>query len=299
MSEAGERLERDGWSLRFADGARTLAPGVRAEIVERALVLAAGAGGAPLRRSRHASTYHLCLEAAPVVAVSAGAGAPAGASAAVVTEVFVKLLDAPGRRLSLVRALATGSRAARLLRIAAALQASGFAVAPVLLVGEERGGRTMMVTERVAGVPLPRYLSGAAGALEHKRRALRALGAEVARMHRAGFLHGDLTPYNIFVASGAPLRFVFIDHERTVQPRLSWRRRRLRNLVQLCRFDRAGMSRTDRLRIADAYARAMGYQRRRLMRRVAAMLRARRRRDAAGAGRRGAAICSGAQRGQA
>lgn len=299
MTAFGEVPKRDGWSLWLAHdaGVLSLLPG--AELVERALGVAAGAGGEPLRRSRHAATYHLYLDAARTAAAAVGAtsvDAVAGRAA----EVFVKLLDAPRvGGLRALRALATDSRAGRLLRTAQALEAAGFAIAPILLIGEEgRVGRTMIVTERVAGMPLPPYLLGAAGGLEHKRRTLRALGAEVARMHRAGFLHGDLTPYNVFVASGAPPRFVFIDHERTVRPRLVWRRRRLRNLVQLCRFDRAGMSRTDRLRIVEAYAQAMGYQRRRVVRRVAAMLRARRRRDAAGANRRGAAVCNGAQRSQ-
>ncbi|HZO81033.1 MAG TPA: lipopolysaccharide kinase InaA family protein [Candidatus Binataceae bacterium] len=280
MTKIREMVERDGWSFRFAEAACPLPPGLRAELVERALGLAAGAGGEPLRRSRHASTYYLCLNAAPAAVASGGAGMRANVAAAPI-EMFVKLLDAPRGGPGALRALAIGSRGRRLLRIAGALEAAGFAIAPVLMMGEERRrGRTLMVTERVAGLPLPRYLLGAGGPIARKRDALRALGEEIARMHRAGFLHGDLTPYNIFVAGETPVRFVFIDHERTVRARLAWRRRRLRNLVQLCRFERAGMSRTDRLRIVDAYARAMGYRPRRLIRRLAAMLRARWRRDA-------------------
>ena len=141
----------------------------------------------------------------------------------------------------------------------------------------------MMVTARVAGEPLPRFLRRPAGAPARRRELLRALGAEVARLHRAGFIHGDLTPYNIFVASGTPVRFSLIDHERTAEPRLMWERRRLRNLVQLCRFDLEGMGRTDRLRVIDAYGRAIGDEPpRRLIRRVSRMLRARRLRDTVG-----------------
>jgi lipopolysaccharide kinase (Kdo/WaaP) family protein len=167
-----------------------------------------------------------------------------------------------------------------------ALAASGFAVAPILMLGDEReSGRTMMVTAPVAGEPLPRLLRRASGAPPARRReVLRALGAEVARLHRAGFVHGDLTPYNIFVANGPPMRFSLIDHERTALPRLDWKRRRLRNLVQLCRFDLEGMGRTDRLRVVDAYGRAMGDAPRRLMRRVTRMMRARRRRDTVSGG---------------
>lgn len=283
-------IECDGWSLTFAGGAGELAPKLRSELVERALGLAAKEAGEPLRRSRHASTYYLELRST-VTGAAAATIAPAEtalASAAIAArsgggaEVFVKLMDPPASGLSVLRYLATHSRAERLLHIARALETEGFAIAPILMLGEERrGGRTMIATARIAGLPLPRFLLGAAGAPARKRAALRALGAEIARMHRAGFLHGDLTPYNVFVASGAPMRFVFIDHERTVRPYLVWRRRRLRNLVQLCRFDLEGMNRTDRRRVVDAYAQAIGYAPRRLARRLEAMLRARRRRDTA------------------
>ena len=68
---------------------------------------------------------------------------------------------------------------------------------------------------------------------------LRALGAEVARLHRAGYIHGDLTPYNIFVTGLQPPQFVFIDHERTRRTILSrFERPRMRNLVQLGHLER-------------------------------------------------------------
>lgn len=265
------RVERDGWSLFLAPALAELSSRLGLELIERALKIAGGvAGDRPLRRSRHASTYQIRL------------GTPLSGE----TEVFVKLLDAP-RGLKAVRRLARRSRAERMQAILGALVAAGFAVAPILMLGDERGsGRTMMVTARVTGEPLPRVLRGAGGTGStpaRKRALLRALGAEVARLHRAGFIHGDLTPYNIFVASGAEAGFCLIDHERTAAPCLMWKRRRLRNLVQLCRFDLEGMGRTDRLRVVDAYARAMGDERRRLIRRVATMLRARRLRDSVNA----------------
>jgi Lipopolysaccharide kinase (Kdo/WaaP) family len=258
------RVERDGWSLLLAPALAELPSRLGLELVERVLKIAGGgAGHPPLRRSRHASTYQIRL------------GTPLSGQ----TEVFVKLLDAP-RGLKAVRRLVLGSRAERMQSILDALVAAGFAVAPILMLGDEcASGRTMMVTARVAGEPLPRVLRGAGVTPARRRALLRALGAEVARLHRAGFIHGDLTPYNIFVANGAAPAFCLIDHERTAAPRFMWKRRRLRNLVQLCRFDLAGMSRTDRLRVVDAYARTMGDERRRLIRRVATMLRARRLRD--------------------
>ena len=257
------RIERDGWSLLLAPALAEVPTRLGLELIERALKIAAGSGGEPIRRSRHASTYPIRL------------GTPLDGA----TEVFVKLLDAP-RGLKAVRRLVLRSRAERMQATLDALVAAGFAVAPILMLGDEHGsGRTMMVTARVAGDSLPNFLLRTAGAPGRRREVLRALGAEVARLHRAGFIHGDLTPYNIFVASGAPARFSLIDHERTAMPRVIWERRRLRNLVQLCRFELAGMSRTDRIRIVDAYEHAMGGTSHRLIRRVAAMLRARRLRD--------------------
>ena len=263
MTVAGQaRVERDGWSLLLAPALAELPSRLGMELIERALKIAGGGSDRPLRRSRHASTYQIRL------------GTPLSGE----TEVFVKLLDAP-RGLKAVRRLLLRSRAERTQSILDALVATGFAVAPILMLGDERpSGRTMMVTAHVAGEPLPRFLRRAAGA-PARREMLRALGAEVARLHHAGFVHGDLTPYNIFVVNGPPVRFSLIDHERTARPRLDWERRRLRNLVQLCRFDLEGMGRTDRLRVVDAYGHAMSDAPRRLIRRVTKMVRARRLRD--------------------
>lgn len=275
---AQSRIERDGWSVLLAPALAELPSGLGLELMERVFKIAGGAGGELLRRSRHASTYQIRL------------GTPLSGE----TEVFIKLLDAP-RGLKAVRRLILRSRAERMQSILDALAGAGFAVAPILMLGDERGSRrTMMVTARVAGEPLPRLLRGAAGMLARRRELLRALGVEIARLHRAGFIHGDLTPYNIFVANGTPARFSLIDHERTARPRLNWERRRLRNLVQLCRFELEGMGRTDRLRIVDAYGRAMGGMQRRLIRRVTAMLRARRVRDTVSGGMEPA--CGGSRR---
>lgn len=280
MAAGPARIERDGWSLLLPPALAGLPGRLGLELIDRALKIAEEGGGEPLRRSRHASTYQIRL----------------GTTPAAETEVFVKLLDAP-RGLKSVRRLVLRPRAERMLAILDALVAAGFAVAPIMMLGDEKGsGRTLMVTACVAGEPLPRFLLGASEAPERRRQVLRALGVEVARLHRAGFVHGDLTPYNIFVASGAPTRFSLIDHERTARPRLRLTRRRLRNLVQLCRFDLEGMSRTDRIRIVDAYGHAMGGAPRRVIRRVAVMLRARRLRDSVNGGIESAATArAGAQ----
>jgi hypothetical protein len=89
-----------------------------------------------------------------------------------------------------------------------------------------------------------------------KRALLEALGREVARLHRAGVVAGDLVPANVWIALvAADLRIAFLDHDRTrfTAPPTSWHRAR-RNLVQLNRVVLAGVTTTDRLRVYRAYA---------------------------------------------
>ena len=110
--------------------------------------------------------------------------------------------------------------------------------------------------------------------LRSRRTILRALGAQLARLHRAGYIHGDLTPYNVFVMGLEPPQFAFIDHERTRDTILSrLTRPRIRNLVQLGSLDVAGITNTDRMRVwcgyASTSARRRGHAERR---RLASML---------------------------
>ena len=127
----------------------------------------------------------------------------------------------------------------------------------ILLLGaERRGGREIIVTARVEGFSIARHLRRAK--LESRRGVLRALGAEVARLHRAGYIHGDLSPFNIFVTGLEPPQFVFIDHERTRRTMLSrFARPRMRNLVQLGHFELFGITNTDRMRVWSGYAAAI------------------------------------------
>jgi Lipopolysaccharide kinase (Kdo/WaaP) family len=176
-----------------------------------------------------------------------------------------------------------GGRAGNVLRMTDALHRAGFSTPALLLRGvHAASGKTMLTSARADGVSLPESLAGAHdGSRERKHALLRALGLEVARMHRAGFVHGDLTPYNIFVVQGEPPRFIFLDHDRTRIAFPAGRRyRQLRNLVQLGRFDLPGLSNTDRLRVLRAYAGPGRAHWRALARRVARMLARRRQRDA-------------------
>ncbi len=258
----GEIL-REGWQLRLADGGLT--PELREAAVARALAAARGELGAPQRRSRHASTWQLRI----------GAGR-------IDFEIFIKLLDAP-RGFDAVKQLVRGGRASHVARVTQRLSDSGFLAPPLLVYGREHAtGREIIVTPRANGDgPLMTLKALGTGAIERKRAVLRALGAEIARLHRCGFVHGDLTPFNIFFVWSEPPRFVLIDHERTrrVGP-IGRRRRVLRNLVQLGRFDLPGVGKTDRMRILAGYtARLERRERRRLRRRVNAMLRQRIGRD--------------------
>ena len=251
---------RDGWRLTITAAARGLAADQRAELIEQALGAARGTAGIALRRSRHATSFRVALRS----------GSP--------REVFIKVLERESG-LKRLKTLVRGPRAAHVARVTESLCAAGLNAPPVLIYGEEAArGREIILTARAEGEG-PFKAMGAS--LASRRAMLRALGREIARLHRAGFVHGDLTPFNLFVVLGEPPRFVFIDHERTRRTFIVGRRRRqLRNLVQLGRFDLPGLTRSDRMRVLRAYIDALGRpNRRRLMRRAAAMLARRVRRD--------------------
>lgn len=178
--------------------------------------LATGAG----RRSRHARTLPLDTAAG---------------------RLFVKAYPSPD-----------GRRARRAARMADALRAAGFGAPATVAVG--RGGRAgLLVTRDVGGGDLGETVAalGRAGLRREKWALLRALGAEVGRLHAAGFVHGDLVPSNVRVVDG---RFAFLDHDRTRRGRLLvwWGGRR--NLVQLGRFVVPGLTATDRARVLASYA---------------------------------------------
>ena len=124
------------------------------------------------------------------------------------------------------------------------------------------------MTERIVGEVMPRFLESAD--LKTRRATLTMLGREVGRLHRCGLVHGDLTPFNIFVRRGEPVGLIFIDHERTRRaPWLNRRRAELRNLVQLGHFPFARISRADQMRVYRAWAEARGLGEGRTLRRRA------------------------------
>lgn len=263
MPTPAQRFEREGWEFNLSSTAAKFTPEMTEELVARTLEAVRGCAGEPLRRSRHAVTYRVHLRAAETWDRRV---------------IYIKLFDAPGGFVALKERF-RGSRAVNMGRMLGELREAGFCVPSLLLLGRERGGgRSLAVTTAAEGDSLVEIIArSGVGAVESKRALLHALGGEVARLHRAGFIHGDLTPHNIFVGGGGRPRFIFIDHDRTRRAAaLGRRRRQLRNLVQFGRFDLDGVTRTDRLRVFRAWADALELAGRRpTMRRVLKMLAAR------------------------
>jgi hypothetical protein len=250
----GVTLSRGGWNF-FSPGCDArLSEKQREKLFESALSAVGGTLSRRIRRSRHAETW---LE-------------PFGESHD--SDVYFKVLDPITR----VRSIFKRKRIAHVASISEHLRVDGFGVPEILLLGsEQRGGRELIVTARVRGFNAVRQFKRAS--LSDRRVMLHALGAEVARLHRAGYIHGDLTPYNVFVTGLQPPQFVFIDHERTRRTILSrLARPRMRNLVQLGHLELAGVTNADRMRVWCGYFGAFGKKDRRAERsRAAAMLRAR------------------------
>ena len=272
MSAAvSEQVDTRGWRFVLTPEAARFSSEQRRRLIEIVYDAAAGSGAGPIRRSRRASSYRVGL---------ADGGTPN-------SDVFIKVLDPP-RGFGAVKRWFRPSQVAHLVAITAELNREGFETPPILLYGREAATRREIIaTVRARGTLLPRNFVVSREMLARKRAMLRALGASVARMHRAGYIHGDLTPYNVFVASDAEPHFIFIDHERTRHTVLSrFERPRMRNLVQLGRFELRGLSRTDRMRVLRGYAGAMSADKLRAMRRrLARLLAARMERDNASAER--------------
>ena len=223
--------QRNGWRLTLA---QSVAPESRESMVALALATAAGTAGKRVRRSLHADTSLVELGN---------------------QDLFIKTIR-PARGLKRFRRLVRGGAAEHGLAIAAALQRDGFrAPAPILWGSEQPSGREIIVTARARGILMPRVLREAGRDPRHKRALLRALGAEIARLHLGGYLHGDLTPFNILLSSDEADRFILLDHERTRRTWLSrFTRPRLRNFVQLGHFSLPALTRTDRMRVWCGYA---------------------------------------------
>jgi tRNA A-37 threonylcarbamoyl transferase component Bud32 len=239
----GVRVARGGWQFVWLDYDARFSEEMREQFIDNAFAAIDGTLPRRIRRSRHAETWLQQIPNGPTV--------------------YYKLLD-PARGFFQYWRSLRHNRAAHVATISNRLRRDGFTTAEVLLIGQgetRSDGREIIATERIDGMMLPRQLR-ACEHLGRKRAILHALGSEIARLHQAGYIHGDLTPYNIFVTGFDPPRFTFIDHERTRHTlRARFERARLRNLVQLGHFDLKGLSNTDRMRVWCGYravARSMG-----------------------------------------
>jgi tRNA A-37 threonylcarbamoyl transferase component Bud32 len=225
------RVVMDGWRLWVAAGWERHA---------RELVGAAGAAGPWPHRSKHARTRRISL-----------CGAPA---------VYIKRYHRY-RWSDLLKGLARPSRTERASTMSQALQRAGFDAPRVVLWGHRMArltGEELLVTEEIAAPEVRDVIAATAPERSPaaKRSFLRRLGQCVARLHEAGFCHGDLVPTNLRVrGDAANPGFVFLDNDRTRRRRRPVSlRRSARNLVQLNRFVVPALTATDRWRVFRAYA---------------------------------------------
>ncbi len=279
MSAAsGRTFEYRGWRFNIPEDGEGATPCAPAALVEAALEAVAGRRGAPYRRSRHATTWR--------VSVADASGTPPLA-------IVVKQIDAPRGAWDRLRRMLSGARSEHVIRITEYLRRDGFSAPRVLLAGTHcQSGCELLVTQRLRGSMVTRLFNPRYAAdLRTRRAILRALGRETARLHQRGYVHGDLTPYNVLVTSQRPIRLAFVDHERTRRAgMLMAKRQQLRNLVQLGHFELPGLMPRDWMRVFASYIRARGLRPRPTLEKVARMIERRRARErlpdpALGAGR--------------
>jgi hypothetical protein len=254
MGFEGVPLMRGGWTFFLPDYDARYSEELRERLIDSAFAAIDGTAATRVRRSKHAETWSENLDRM---------GGPIA---------YFKVLD-PIRGLNRVRWIFKRRRAAHVASISEHLRADALGVPEILLLGvERRGGREIIVTARVEGFSVARHLRRAK--LKSRRVVLHALGEEVARLHRAGYIHGDLSPFNVFVTGLEPPQFVFIDHERTRRTLMSRLvRPRMRNLVQLGHLELFDITNTDRMRVWCGYSARFSARRRKAeRRRVAAML---------------------------
>ena len=155
------------------------------------------------------------------------------------------------------------SKAFRFWRQGVALASAGFNVPETIGAGEVRRfrvvRRSFVLTAKVDGWPLSVFLADLVNTRERlttKRNGLMQLARLIQRLHRYGFVHGDLIASNLLVAvaDSRELSFYFMDNDRTHWfpgwlPQSLWKR----NLIQLNRMPLPGITLQDRMRFLCAY----------------------------------------------
>lgn len=177
--------------------------------------------------------------------------------------IFFKRTEARSWGRGIVERL-LGSRARRALRGAALLERSGFchpaplAAAELIEAGAVR--RSLLLSERLTNADsLSRSALGPNGErrseLARRRAIIRAVAAEVRRLHDAGLLSRDLQETNLMLREDRCGGFdlYFVDLEDFRKPLCLSRRRRLLNLVHLDRSAGRFLPRSDRLRFLKHY----------------------------------------------
>ncbi len=164
------------------------------------------------------------------------------------------------------KALGRGSRGARSVDRSIQMRRAGFHTPPVLTYGRCATRLEYMLTESVSYPALNALLIRNSGSsilpFAERSRLLRAFGGEVARLHRAGWIHGDLRLGNVLCNCSNDIQhpeFWYLDNEGS---RRSYNaRQQRRNLVQLVMTPREIQSRTDQLRLLQGYAHTMSLDR--------------------------------------
>jgi tRNA A-37 threonylcarbamoyl transferase component Bud32 len=176
-----------------------------------------------------------------------------------------------------LKSLGRGSRGVRFVDRSIQMNLEGFHTPPVLAYGRDASRLEYVLTEAVPYPAMIDLLTCTTGmyllSLPERHKLLRVLGAEIARLHMAGWIHGDLQLSNLLCnhANGIHSEFWYLDNEGNHRS-FSVRQQR-RNLVQLIMTQRELQSRNDQLRILRGYAEAMGLDRndyRKLLRQVEA-----------------------------
>ncbi|MGN0867744.1 MAG: lipopolysaccharide kinase InaA family protein [Oligosphaeraceae bacterium] len=129
------------------------------------------------------------------------------------------------------------SRALHILKISQTLEEAGFRTPKVILAARHRpwwpwGKPTdLLVTEESGGELVSNLLCRVPPLPEKERQALlQKTGRELARLHAAGFVHGDCHPGNYFL-DDMEKSFLYIDNDRTCRCRSFSPAGAARNLV--------------------------------------------------------------------
>ncbi len=153
-------------------------------------------------------------------------------------------------------------RARRIARTTDRLRAAGFHAPRTILVARRRRGlavEQLLITEQMPGRPCAKLLRDPDPARAHA--VARAAGDTLARLHNAGYVHGEPHLANLQLTADGQIGW--LDNDRTRRrPLLNARYVRWRNLTRMLRDILRARGERTTLRCFLAYARARGLSRR-------------------------------------